>query len=180
MSRGSVTLRGARVVLRPLGPGDAQAMFAGLADREGMRLTGTTQSYNAQDVAAHCARVVHAGDRQDYAICLGDTVIGEAILMDMSGTEAGFRIALWGHEFRDRGFGSEATTLLMTHAFETLSLTKVHLEVFAFNPRARHVYEKLGFREVWLREDALQWEGVATDLIGMELTPDRFAARQGR
>jgi len=78
-----------------------------------------------------------------------------------------FRIVIgekqaWGH-----GFGTDATRLVIAEVFETLGLDAVHLEVFDHNPRARHVYERLGFVETgrtveWARTTRL-------DVIAMEL-----------
>jgi RimJ/RimL family protein N-acetyltransferase len=79
-----------------------------------------------------------------------------------------FRIVIgekqaWGH-----GFGTEATQLVAAEVFETLGLDTIMLEVFDHNPRAHHVYERIGFVEtgrsvewVWHRR---------LDVIAMELT----------
>lgn len=49
---------------------------------------------------------------------------------------------------QDRGFGTEAVERMVQYGFETLGLDAVELKVYAHNPRARHVYEKLGFKVV--------------------------------
>ena len=46
----------------------------------------------------------------------------------------------WGH-----GYGTEATWLMLRHAFETLGLHRIGLFVFEFNERAIRAYERCGF-----------------------------------
>jgi RimJ/RimL family protein N-acetyltransferase len=85
----------------------------------------------------------------DYAIILKDTreYVGEVVLngIDWGTRSANFRIALASKNYFGKGFGSEATRLILTFGFESLDLHRIELEVFDFNPRAQHVYEKIGF-----------------------------------
>ena len=46
----------------------------------------------------------------------------------------------WGH-----GYGTEATWLMLRHAFETLGLHRIALYVFEFNERAIRAYRRCGF-----------------------------------
>ena len=46
----------------------------------------------------------------------------------------------WGH-----GYGTEATRLMLDHAFGTLSLHRIGLFVFEFNERAIRAYKRCGF-----------------------------------
>jgi len=53
-----------------------------------------------------------------------------------------------------KGYATEATHLLIGHAFETLNLNRVWLHVYDKNPRALRAYEKVGFKkEGVLRQD---------------------------
>ena len=55
-------------------------------------------------------------------------------------------IAIWQPENWSKGFGSEAMTLILDYGFEFLNLQMVSIQVLERNHRAKHVYEKLGFR----------------------------------
>lgn len=44
-----------------------------------------------------------------------------------------------------KGHGGEATRLMVGHAFETLALNRVWLEVLEYNTRAIRCYERIGF-----------------------------------
>lgn len=164
---GKPVLRGGNVVLRPITPDDTAAMFAGLSDREAMRLTGTHASFAIEDIEAHCARVAVAHDRWDYAItAVGQTIgagqmIGEVVLneFDRDNRSANIRILIWSSQARGRGLGTEAMTLLTRFAFAEVGLHRVELGVYAFNPRAIRCYEKVGFIHEGTRRAALRWEG---------------------
>jgi RimJ/RimL family protein N-acetyltransferase len=78
-----------------------------------------------------------------------DLLIGTTALTETDDHVAGarlFRIVIGEKLYWDRGFGTEATRLVIEEAFETLGLQEVRLEVFAHNPRAIAVYERVGFR----------------------------------
>lgn len=170
---GKPVLRGGNVVLRPITRDDAGAMFAGLSDREAIRLTGTRASFAIGDIDAHCARVAVADDRWDYAITVvGQTIgaeqtigagqmIGEVVLneFDRDNRSANIRIVIWSAQARGRGLGTEAMSLLTRFAFAEVGLHRVELGVYAFNPRAVRCYEKVGFIHEGTRRAALWWEG---------------------
>jgi RimJ/RimL family protein N-acetyltransferase len=164
-------LRGGRVVLRPLTAEDAEAMYASLDEPVSMRLTGTHAKFSFEDVQAHCARIEGAEDRWDYGIMVGGNLIGEVVLnnVDWANKSASFRIAIWTAEHRNKGYGTESASLLIGFGFETLALNRIELEVYAFNPQARHVYEKLGFRLEGTRREALIWNGEKVDAHMMSL-----------
>jgi RimJ/RimL family protein N-acetyltransferase len=164
-------LHGDRITLRPIVPEDGEAMFRSLSDEEAMRLTGTQQSFTVEEVKRHCASKANARNRIDYAIVVEGNLIGEVVIneIDPPNRSAGFRIAVWYPQNRDRGYGSEAARLVIDHAFRTLDLNRIELEVYAFNPRAKHVYEKLGFKVEGIRRQALWWGGEPVDAIIMAM-----------
>ena len=173
-------LTGQKVVLRPVTVDDADAMFASLSDEESRRLTGTHSDFTLEQVRDFCARVSAADDRADYAVTLpGDPAYrGEAVLndIDLVNRSAGFRIALVGTENRNQGYGTEAAALLLEYAFNTLKLHRIALEVYDFNPRALHVYKKLGFKQEGLLRDALVWKGIYHDAVQMSLLESDYRA----
>lgn len=175
-------LKGQKITLRPIVANDARAMFASLNDKESMYLTGTQQSFTLEQVEAFCARVFEDDGRVDYAVTLPDDLayLGEVVLNDIDWTNksAHFRIAMASPKSRDKGFGSEATKLLLEHAFNTLKLHRIALEVFDFNPRAQHVYKKLGFVQEGVLRDVLLWEDKYHNAIQMALLAPDYRAKQ--
>ena len=173
-------LFGRKITLRPITAVDAPDMFAALSDEESMRLTGTQQSFTFEQVEAFCSRLLEADDRVDYAITLqGDAnerYIGEVVLnsIDWHNRSADFRIVLQQQQYFGKGYGTEATELIVAFGFEQLKLHRIELEVYDFNPRAQHVYEKIGFVREGLRRDVLLWEGTYHSAIVMSLLASEF------
>jgi RimJ/RimL family protein N-acetyltransferase len=81
--------------------------------------------------------------------------------------------ALWG-----QGLGTEITELLLTHAFDVLNLHRVHLRVFADNPRAVRVYEKAGFTAEGRQRDAGYRDGAYRDVLLYSVLRREWAARR--
>jgi RimJ/RimL family protein N-acetyltransferase len=94
--------------------------------------------------ASYRTRADH-DDRLDLSILERSTRrwVGEVVLNDLdpANRSCGFRIIMARAGHHGRGFGTEATRIGVAHAFETVGLNRVELEVHAFNPRARHVSE---------------------------------------
>ena len=167
-------LQGETIFLRPLGPEDSESIFASLSDEESMRLTGTQQSFTLEQVQAFYATVPDTDDRIDYAIVLkdgSDIMIGEVVLnnIDWDNKSANFRIALSSQNYFGKGYGSQATQLMIKHGFEVLDLHRIELEVYDFNPRAIHVYKKAGFVQEGIRRDVLLWDGNYQSAIVMSM-----------
>ena len=172
------TLHGERVIVRPMVETDAEAFLASM-DEESMRLTGTHRTFTLADLRAWAASRAEVDDRLDLSIIdrSSGEWIGELAIngWDADNRSCGFRIAL-GPQGRDRGFGTEATRLIVDYVFKHLPIHRIGLEVFAFNPRAAHVYESVGFVREGVMRDALLWKGEYTDAVVMGiLRPDWLA-----
>lgn len=59
-----------------------------------------------------------------------------------------FGIGIGEREVWGRGYGTEATRLMLWYAFDVLGLYNVRLTVYANNPRAIRAYERAGFKYV--------------------------------
>lgn len=165
------TLTDSSVVLRPLGPEHVDDLLAALTDVETLRLTGTHAVFDRAQIVRHCATRAEQHDRLDYAILERSTgaYLGELAINDLDedNRSCGFRIALRSG-VTGRGYGSAATRLIVEHVF-SIGLHRIELEVYAFNPRARRVYEKVGFRKEGTLRDALLWDGQWVDAELMSL-----------
>lgn len=78
-----------------------------------------------------------------------DTLVGSTALVDidpLKGTSL-FRLVIGEKERWGRGYGSEATDLVLAEAFLRMNLTRVNLEVFQHNPRAQRAYARVGFEQ---------------------------------
>lgn len=68
-------------------------------------------------------------------------------------------------EHRGKGYGTEAIRLLLKFAFHEINLHRVQLTVFAYNPAAVAVYEKLGFTKEGVFRQRLHRDGQRHDVL---------------
>lgn len=184
------TLRGELVTLRPFTRENAVPMAEIMADPELLKFTGSVTSSSAANAAPtapdeqtygwYGSRAVQ-DDRLDLAVIdnASGELVGEVVLnkWDPDANSCNFR-TLFGPSGRGRGLGTEATRLIVGYGFERLRLHRIDLDVFAFNPRARRAYEKVGFKVEGVRRDAFRFDGEYTDEILMAiLAPEWFAAK---
>ncbi|GAA0695790.1 GNAT family protein [Kitasatospora atroaurantiaca] len=175
------TLTGERVVLRPVCMADALAAVA--ADPEADRLTGTHETFSLETLERWYGSRAEHPDRLDLAmverttgVCVGEVVLSD---LDVHNRSCSFRISLFDRRSFGQGLGTEASRLILGHAFESVGLHRIELLVFAFNPRARHVYEKIGFIHEGTRRDALCWNGEWIDGHTMAILADEWVAHRG-
>lgn len=186
-----VPLNGTLVRLVPAGREHATVLHPLLADPEVGHLTGSAHSsdpgpdagpaWSVDELTEVYGRWAHAEDRIVWVIeeATSGTVVGESVLheLDAGNNSCGFRI--WISGARDRGLGTEAVELTLRHAFEAQGLHRVSLEVYDFNPRARHVYEKAGFAHEGTLRDALHFDGAWVDAHLMGLLAHEWWERHG-
>jgi RimJ/RimL family protein N-acetyltransferase len=63
---------------------------------------------------------------------------------------------------------------LLKCCFHTLNLHRVELTVYDYNPRAKHIYEKVGFKEIGRKREAKWLEGKYYDIIIMDILDREF------
>jgi RimJ/RimL family protein N-acetyltransferase len=174
-------LQGNLVTLRPVAASDA--VFLGIDDPEAMRLTGSRRTYTPPQLEHWYATRGDLDDRLDLAIIDRGSgeYAGEVVLNDLvpENKSCNFRILLTGAQNRGRGLGTEATRLILAHAFETVGLHRVELAVYKFNPRARRVYDKVGFVYEGTMRDALLWDGEWVDADTMSILDREWAVHRG-
>ncbi|EST38194.1 hypothetical protein N566_08790 [Streptomycetaceae bacterium MP113-05] len=185
MFRFKPTLDGEQVMLRPVAGDDVAALMPMFEDEQTMRLTGSHggEELDEARLRAWYGTRTDQDDRLDLAVvekATGD-VVGEAVLneWDADNESCNFRIAFVPGA-HGRGLGTEATRLSVGYGFEELGLHRISLEVYAFNPRARRVYEKVGFVSEGVLRDALLWDGKRVDAVVMSILGPEWLENRGQ
>jgi RimJ/RimL family protein N-acetyltransferase len=186
------TLIGDRATLRPfIAEQDLAALREMLQDPEAIKLTGSCHGPAEIPVWDDTAEAAFQDwyrtrnqqpDRLDLAVVdrASGQCVGEVVLNDWNqgNRSCGFRTIL-GARGRDRGLGTESVRLIVGYAFEKLVLHRISLEVYSFNPRARRVYDKVGFVAEGVLRDALRWGDQWIDATVMSILAPEWSRHRG-
>lgn len=176
------TLVGEKIILRPYKIGEDQPYLEEcLADPEVLKYTGSPKTFTSEELFNWYSTRNEQTDRLDLAIVdkSQNILVGEVVvnLFDETNQSMNFRILI-GPRGRNRKLGTEATQLLVDYMFDNTDLNALALSVFAFNPRAMKVYEKVGFVIDSVDKNELEFEGEWIDSINMKLTRENWIGNQ--
>jgi len=177
-------IEGTQVVLRRHVPANLKAFERWYADPDVARLTRYQDGPMRRDEIERffAARVV-GPDSLALAVHVKSTgrLVGTCAFSQLDGENGSalYHITIGEKDVWGRGYGTEATRLMLDHAFTTLGLHRVALSVFEFNTRAIRSYRRCGFQLEGRAREAIWREGRWWDEISMSvLEPDWAAARR--
>ena len=144
-------LRGRLVYLRPAERSDIPLFVRWLSDARTTRnlalrspLSVALEERWFDDLLEH-----HGRDRWHFVICLlaDGRPVGSLDLheFDLTSGGGGLGIQVGDPADRSKGYGGDALGVLIDFAFDQLRLERVWLDVYATNPDARRLYERVGF-----------------------------------
>ncbi len=87
---------------------------------------------------------------------------------------AEFGVSIHNHKNRSKGYGTDATRVMLWIGFHLLGLQSIYLDTFLDNEEARRAYVKSGFKEVGLLRSTEFREGKFQDLLIMDILRDEF------
>nr|MBA2720156.1 GNAT family N-acetyltransferase [Chloroflexota bacterium] len=179
------SLPGDLVVLRRHVPANLRAFQRWYSDPAVVRLTRYQDSPMRPDEIERFfeARALGSGSlAMAIHVRDGERLIGTCALsqLDADNGSALFHITIGEQNAWGRGFGTEATRLMIDHAFGGLGLHRVGLAVFSFNDRAIRSYRSVGFVVEGRAREAIWREGQWWDEISMSILDSDWQARGGR
>jgi len=87
---------------------------------------------------------------------------------------AEFGISIHNPKNRSKGFGTDATRVMLWIGFHLLNLQSIYLDTFPDNEEAHRAYVKAGFKEVGVLRNTEFREGEFHDLLIMDILRDEF------
>jgi RimJ/RimL family protein N-acetyltransferase len=168
------------VNLRPVAAGDAERAYRWANDAEIAALTHWVfPRSQAVATAGIGADAMDSYTRVRLAVDTKDgTHIGTVSLWDSVPEErsAQFGVTIGERDYWSRGYGREATLLMLRFGFGEMNLHRIWLQTWSFNERAIAAYRKIGFvEEARLRED-LYINGAYHDNVVMSILQPEFDA----
>lgn len=116
----------------------------------------------------------------DYIFSIVDfktnKLIGSCALisLDFINKNAVFGIFIGNKKYWNKGYGEEATKLLLDYGFNILNLNNIMLSGVEYNKRAIKCYEKCGFKIIGRRRKSKIVAGKIYDMIYMDIVSDEF------
>jgi RimJ/RimL family protein N-acetyltransferase len=181
-------ITGERVVLRRHSPENLRAFERWYGDPDVVRLTRYQDGPMRRDEIERFFAARALGlESLAMAVHIRETnrLIGTCALsqLDSDNGSALYHITIGEKDAWGQGFGTEATSLMMGHAFDGLGLHRIALSVFSFNERAIRSYASVGFVVEGRAREAIWREGRWWDEITMSLLDSdwaRLGDRRGR
>jgi ribosomal-protein-alanine N-acetyltransferase len=178
-------LTGDRVVLRPVEDRDRDVRrgYGWHAEIErGYGHPTPTRSMTEIEAQAWFDEVASHAEEPSWVIDVDGSLVGIAFLHAHAPDDrrARFAIGLFAPHLQGKGFGTDATRLVLRHAFDTMGLHRVDLRVLSFNAAAIACYLGCGFVEEGRERESCLIDGEWYDDILMGVLEREFRARDGR
>jgi RimJ/RimL family protein N-acetyltransferase len=169
-------LVGAKCYLAPLDLGDAEQYAIWLNDQDVAKFL--TLSTAVITVDNEKAILPSLANEHNYGIIdmQSEQLIGNVGLVNMDNIHKTCEIGIFigNKDYWSKGYGSEALSLLINYAYQTLNLNNLMLRVYSYNERAIKCYEKIGFRRIGAIREAKIRNRQKHDIILMDMLPDDF------
>jgi RimJ/RimL family protein N-acetyltransferase len=168
-------IEGEKVILRRHAPGNVAAFQRWYADPEIARLARYQATpMRPEEIERFFAARVVGPDALAMAVHVRatDRLIGTCAFSQLDGENGSalYHITIGEPDAWGQGFGTEATQLMVDHAFGTLGLHRIALYVFEFNERAIRAYRRCGFviegrsrESIW--RDGRWWDELAMSVL---------------
>ena len=183
----AITLTTERLLLRPLGTGDADAIVTACQDPQIPRWTGVPSPYTRAHADHFINEVCAAGWRDDTLYNFGvftrddGALVGSMGLLRLQHLAHPQRQAELGYwtakEQRGKGYTVEAARALCSWAFETLGVDRLEWYAEAGNEGSRAVALKLGFVMEGMVRSRVVHEGTRRDAWSGSLLPSDWSRR---
>lgn len=175
-------LKGKKVILRPLVLKDAQGPYSEWFNDE------LVCKQNSHHVYPFSFR-----DAEDYieSVRKNKTILALAIEsireklhignitlknIDQFSKTAEYAIIIGNPKFWGKGYGEEASRLIIEHGFKALGLRRIYAGTFVYNSGMRKLAARLGMKEEGVRRKAIFKDGEFLDVIEFGLLVEEYKA----
>lgn len=162
-------IKGEKVKLRPVKEEDAERYVQWLNDEEVIKFLSRRFPLTIMEEKEFFNEIAKSEDSAHFAIdhLEEDKHIGHCSLRDISLVNhiAEFGILIGEPNYWKKGYGKEATELLIGYGFNTLNLHKIESAAIADNKASIALHEGVGFKEEGIQRESEFREGKYRDII---------------
>lgn len=117
-------------------------------------------------------------DDKRYVLCFADkpmVVLGRARIQNINSLHNNCEVGLdILPEFRGKRYGIKSYEMLLEFLFNHMNMNLVYLKVADFNPNAKQLYEKIGFKETGRLPEFYYRHGKYWDYVIMSITKSDY------
>ena len=171
-----INILGEKVALGPLLREHLPLNLRWLNDFEVLATTSAVRPLTPDQLETEYERGLAAKDQVHFTIYERTTLrpIGGANLHDIDTRTATFAILIGEKDCWGKGYGTEATRLVLDYGFSALGLHNIVLTVHSSNARGLRAYQRAGFREIGRRREVINRGGRLYDLVYMDCLASEF------
>ena len=169
-------LVGKKCYLSPVDPSDSRLFTEWLNDMETLVNLQMYSSVISLENEKLLLNDLSKGHNYSIVDLEKDELIGNCGFMEIEhiNQTAEIGIFIGNRDNRNKGYGTEALSLLIDYGFKALNLHNIMLRVYEFNKGAVKCYEKVGFKQMGIRREALHRNLKRHDIIYMDILADEF------
>jgi RimJ/RimL family protein N-acetyltransferase len=171
---------GNKIVLRPFDSRDILLFYKGENDPDIRETLFLAYPVNVDHIKGRIESQIKSRDTVVLSIAEkpGGATIGQTAFfrIDYISRSAIFYLALMDKTVWSKGYGTEATQLMIDYGFHTLNLNRIQLHVFSGNLTAIKIYEKIGFVKEGVLREAMYHHGKYCDFLVMGLLKREWQA----
>ena len=173
-------LVGNKCYLSPIDINDVEKYTEWLNDIEillNLQLYGSTISLDSEKEF-----LIGLSKEHNYSIINLETeeLIGVCGFLDVDHVNQAAEIGIFigNKHFWNKGYGTEALSLIIDYGFKALNFHNIILKVYEFNKRAIRCYEKIGFKKIGIRREAIHRNLDKHNVIYMDIVSKEFYGKK--
>lgn len=170
-------LIGSKCYLSPIFPEDIETITVWLND---IVVTKYLMSVGEPSSLLREREIFEKMAKEEHIYAVIDSDLGKMIgivglynIRHTNGT-ADLEIIIGQKEYWNRGYGEEATRLMVDFGFNILNMKNIMTTAIEYNVRALRSFEKIGFKEGGRRRQAYSIAGSQYDVVYMDIIPEEF------
>ncbi len=166
------------IYLRPFEPEDVDLVYFGKNNAEVRDTLFLFEPISKTNVMNQLQTWSNSSENMLFTICenQNNTPVGQTALVriDYISRAAIFYIAIYNPEFWSKGFGKQATALVVKYAFDILNLNRIQLHVSIENTKGIAAYEKAGFKREGILRQAMYHNNQYVDFLVMAILREEY------
>ena len=171
-------ISGEKIYLRPVEESDFELVLFGKNDIRVRETLFLNKPVNSEEIKNELKKLLLSKETIMFTICTldGDIPVGQTGLfrVDHVSRAAVFYIAIYDPDYWSKGFGTEATKLLIEYSFDILNLNRIQLHVSTENKYAVEAYKKSGYTIEGILRQAMYHSNKYVDFYVMSILREEY------